>query len=170
MVVDQANMAQSQTLDCLAAGTDVWTIGGPSKIELVRVGDLVLSQHPETGELTFKPVLKTTVRPAGPLVQIRMAGETVASLGEIIETSGGHPFWVSGEGWVKARDVKSGQVLHGASGPVQVSCVDPGNTAETYNLVVADFNTYFVGSERVLSHDNTPRQSTRAIVPGLVEE
>jgi len=169
-VVDQAMTLPSQTLDCLAAGTVVWTIGGPSKIEQVRVGDLVLSQHPETGELAFKPVLKTTVRPAGPLVQIRVVGETVPSSGEIIQTSGGHPFCVSGEGWVKARNVKSGQVLHGASGPVQVSCVDPGNTAETYNLVVADFNTYFVGSERVLSHDNTPRQTTRAIVPGLVEE
>ena len=138
----------SHPLDCLAAGTPVWTIAGPAKIEQIRVGDMVLSQHPETGELAFKPVLKTTVRPAGPLVQIQIIGEANESLGETIQTSGGHPFWVSGEGWVKARQLKSGQVLHGAGGPVSISCVDPGVTGQTYNLVVADFHTYFAGSER----------------------
>ena len=39
--------------------------------------------------------------------------------------------------------------------------------AEAYNLVVADFNTYFVGETGILVHDNTPRLPTRATVPGL---
>ena len=40
--------------------------------------------------------------------------------------------------------------------------------AETYNLVVADFNTYFVGESGILVHDNTPRKPTRAVVPGML--
>jgi hypothetical protein len=32
---------------------------------------------------------------------------------------------------------------------------------------VADFHTYFVGDGRILSHDNTPRNPTNSIVPGL---
>ena len=39
-----------------------------------------------------------------------------------------------------------------------------------YNLVVADFHTYFVGHSKILSHDNTVRDATDAVVPGLVEE
>lgn len=146
--------------DCLAAGTLVWTAQGPRAIETTRIGDLVLAQHPETGELAYKPVLRTTTRPPGQLITIEAGGETC-------QTSGGHLFWVAGEGWVRSRDLQSGQILHGASGPVHVTSVGAGTEAETYNLIVADFNTYFVGSHKVLSHDNTIRQPTRAVVPGL---
>lgn len=150
----------SQRLDCLAAGTPVWTAKGPLAIEQIRVGDLVLSQHAETGELAYKPVLRTTVRPSGKLIRIQAAGEE-------LQTSGGHLFWVAGQGWTKSRNIQSGQILHTVSGPAYVSFVESGSEAETYNLVVADFNTYFVGDAKMLSHDNTVRTPTRAIVPGL---
>jgi hypothetical protein len=149
--------------DCLAAGTPVWTERGQIAIEQIRVGDLVLARDVDSGELAFKPVVRTTVRPAGPLVKITAGRET-------FETSGGHLFWVSGEGWVKSRKLQSGMVLHTASGPSRVSRVAEGSTAVTYNLVVADFNTYFVGQQKLLSHDNTVRRATSAVVPGLKPE
>jgi hypothetical protein len=150
--------------DCLAAGTLVWTDTGQTAIEQVRVGDLVLSQDPETGELAYKPVLRTTVRPEGPLVRVH----TVA--GEAFETSGGHLFWVAGEGWMRARELESGMELHGASGTARVSLTEDGPELETYNLIVADFHSYFVGEFRLLCHDNTVRRPTDALVPGLFEE
>jgi hypothetical protein len=153
----------SGALDCLAAGTQVWTLEGARAIESLRVGDLVLAQHPETGELAYKPILKTTIRPKGKLLRITIDGEQ-------LQTSGGHLFWVSGEGWVKSRNLQPGMVLHTASGLARVQAIEEGDIAETYNMVVADFNTYFVGNERTLSHDNTVRQATRAIVPGLTAE
>ena len=51
--------------DCLVAGTPVWTECGPVAIDKIRVGDLLLSQDVKTGELAFKPVLKTTTRRPG---------------------------------------------------------------------------------------------------------
>jgi len=152
---------EQYALDCLVAGTLVWTATGVTPVEHLRVGDLVLSQDPETGELAYKPVLRTTVRPEGKLVRITAGGET-------LETSGGHLFWVAGEGWVKARKLQSGQELHGVHGPVRVSAVEEGNEAKTYNVEVADFHTYFVGEGKILCHDNTVRQPTVAILPGLV--
>ena len=146
--------------DCLAAGTKVWTLNGPSSIETIKVGDLVLSQNVETGELLYKPVLKTTVRPAGRLVKATVANET-------IEASGGHLFWASGDGWAKARKLKSGTMLHALDGASSVSQVEEGRFDQTYNLVVADFNTYFVGEHKLLSHDNTIKRRTAAVVPGL---
>lgn len=149
------------THECLAAGTMISTAKGPWEIEKIRVGDLVLAQHPETGELAYKPVLRTTVRPKGQLIKLQAGSETCLC-------SGGHLFWVAGQGWVKSRELQSGQILHGASGPVHLSSVEFAGEAETYNLVVADFHTYFVGYRKVLSHDNSMRMPTRAMVPGLV--
>jgi hypothetical protein len=90
-------------------------------------------------------------------------------LNEYLETSGGHLFWVAGEGWTKSRELPSGSHLHTSRGIVTVSHVATGQTAETYNLVVADFHTYFAGESMILSHDNTVRQPTKATVPGLVQ-
>lgn len=150
----------TQALDCLAAGTLVWTDTGTRAIEAIQVGDLVLSQNPETGELSYQPVLDTTVRPAGELFAVLVGNEK-------IETSGGHLFWVAGDGWVKSRKLKSGSSIHAVDGAVSVNAVEPGSHAETYNLVVAENNSYFVGESRILCHDNTIRQPTDRVVPGL---
>jgi len=157
---ETADVQLSMPMDCLAAGTLVWSAKGRRPIEEIKVGDLVLSQDPETGELAYKPVLGTTIRPASRLVRIEAGSEQ-------IETSGGHLFWVSGEGWVKAREVKSGADLHSAHGTMRISSVERGKFEPTYNLIVADFHTYFIGRGRILSHDNTIREPTAAVVPGL---
>ena len=51
---------------CFAPGTKVWTQTGRQPIEQVNIGDLVLAQDVETGELTYKPVLAVTTRAPGP--------------------------------------------------------------------------------------------------------
>jgi intein/homing endonuclease len=84
-----------------------------------------------------------------------------------MRTTGGHPFWVAGQGWVKASDLRPGMRLHSVSGSVDVDSAGPDNSAETYNLVVADYHTYFAGQEFALTHDNTIRRATNAILPGL---
>lgn len=139
---------QGSSRDCLAAGTPVWTATGRIAIEKMQVGDLVLSQNPTTGELAYKPVLGVTVRPAAPLTQVRTDAETLRS-------SGGHPFWVDGYGWQKARNLKPGHELHGIACPALVTAATTVETEPTFNLIVADFHTYFVGNTRLLSHDNT---------------
>ena len=57
--------------ECFVAGTPVWTASGMRPIERIEPGDLVLTQDPESGELTYHPVLATTVRPAERLLKIR---------------------------------------------------------------------------------------------------
>jgi hypothetical protein len=147
--------------ECLIAGTPVWTDSGLVPIEQIQVGDRVLSQNPETGELAYKPVLRTTTRPPARLVKVVFDGEA-------LQSSGGHPFWVAGEGWLKARDLKPGTRLHTVSGTSEVWSAHPTGYEETHNLVVADFHTYFVTKAKILSHDNTIREPTDAVVPGLV--
>ena len=89
---------------CFAPGTPVWTATGATAIEKILPGDRVLSQDPETGELTYKPVLKVTLRSARPMLDLTVGDETIRS-------TRGHLFWVAGEGWLMAREMVAGQKL-----------------------------------------------------------
>ncbi len=149
---------------CFAGGTTVVTESGSRPIEEIQLGDRVLSQDVESGELAFKPVFKTTVRPPAPLLKI------TTDRGELICT-GGHPFWVNGENWLYARELQPGMRFHAVDGASEIHSVEnAGRQERAYNLIVADFHTYFVGNGRILSHDNTPRAPTNALVPGLMPD
>jgi hypothetical protein len=148
---------------CFAKGTLVWTPSGPAAIESIQVGDFVLSQDPDSGELTYQPVLATTVRPPVELLKIQTGTEWLAA-------TRGHRFWVNSEGWVMAKHLEAGKVLHTVSGGLTIDQLDSLPAADAYNLIVAGFHTYFVGRERVLVHDNTLPKPTTAIVPGLLHE
>lgn len=148
------------TASCFPFGTPILTITGSMPIEKVKVGDRVLSQNPQTGELAYKTVQGVTLRPASPLVEIGVGSES-------IRTTRGHPFWVNGQGWVLAKQLQVGQYLHGIGGAVPIDRLSEAPAAEAYNLVVSDFDTYFVGQQRLLVHDNLPLEETVAIVPGM---
>jgi hypothetical protein len=151
---------------CFARGTKVWTLTGPRAIDSIKPGDRVLSQNPDSGELAFKPVLAVTYRPPSVRVTIGVAGEKImATLG--------HPFWVAAEGWRMTKELKTGSRLQGLEGEFQVESLDrketPGPWDDgAFNLIVADFNTYFVGEHLLLVHDNTPRLPPTVAVPELL--
>ncbi|MCU0981384.1 MAG: polymorphic toxin-type HINT domain-containing protein, partial [Pirellulaceae bacterium] len=147
-------------MSCFARGTLIWTENALTPVEQVQPGDLVLSQDPDTGELAYKPVLQTTLRPPSPQRRICVEDEEIAA-------TLGHPFWGSGDGWRMAKELKSGQRLHALDGSWPIRQVDELPDAEAYNLVVDDFHTYFVGRLGLLVHDNNFRRPTTAVLPGL---
>lgn len=147
---------------CLIAGTPIWTDRGAVAVDEMQVGDRVLAQDPISGELAYKPVLRTTVRDKSALVYVTLRNENIVA-------SGGHPFWVAGRGWVNARRLEPGMLLHGVDGAVPIESVrieEEGNEP-VYNLVVEDFHDYFAGEAHLLLHDITPREPTRGPLPGL---
>ena len=154
---------RSSRLECLAPGTPVWTETGPVAIDLIKTGDLVLAQDARSGELRFAPVLAATNRPPELLLRLKLQGETVRS-------TGGHPFWVVGKGWIKARSLEPGMGLHTARGVVVLDSVEEeSEPTRAFNLIVDDLHSYFVGSHLILSHDNTVRLPVVNRVPGLQE-
>ena len=159
-VVTLAKAPLLQSCSCLVAGTPVWTELGPVAVEKIKIGDRVLACDCETGELMLKPVLKTIINPGKQIFRLRTKHET-------LEVTGGHVFWVSGKGWIKARQLQPGMRLHTLKGTVTLIDVDQHGKQDTYNLIVADFHSYFVGKDRILTHDNTIRKPTDCVVPGL---
>lgn len=145
---------------CLAKGTLVWTKTGQRRIETIELGDLVLAQDVESGELAFKPVIARTLRPPSEILRFTVGGES-------LRMTRGHPLWASGVGWRMAKELSDGAVLHGVTGSPRIEAIQSDGEEEAYNLVVADFNTYFVGQSGILVHDNTPHRSSPVVIPGV---
>jgi hypothetical protein len=149
---------------CLVAGTPIWTDRGPVAVEKMHIGDRVLAEDPISGELAYKLVLRTTVREVSEVIRVNLPGDQIVA-------SGGHPFWVAGSGWVHARHLEPGMLLHGVAGAIAIESVKIDDSANqtVYNLVVEDAHDYFAGKSRLLLHDTTPREPTRGPLPGLEE-
>jgi hypothetical protein len=145
---------------CFAKGTLVWTKAGKKPIETLAIGDFVLAQNVATGELKYQPILQVTLRPPSPMLKLSTEHGTIT-------TTLGHPFWVVGVGWTMSKNLGEDAILQGVSSPARLRAAETAEDAEAYNLVVADFNTYFVGESGLLVHDKTPRDSAHVAVPGV---
>jgi hypothetical protein len=146
--------------ECFVAGTPVWTKTGQRPIETLVLGDLVLAQDVDTGDLSYKPVIARTVRPPSEILKFSLGRDE-------LRTTKGHPIWIDGAGWRMAKELNEGAQLHSVTDELRVEKVEADGMAEAYNLVVADYGTYFVGRSGILVHDSTPRKPTRSILPGI---
>ncbi len=119
----------------------------------MQIGDRVLAQDADTGELAYKPVLGTTLRPPTEMVLVTTPDGAVRA-------TRGHPFWIVGKGWRMAKELAVGDRVHGLHGSATVTALERQPAEPAYNLAVADFATYFVGAGQILAHDSTARLPT----------
>ena len=136
--------------DCFAAGTMVKTEEGYKAIEEIEVGDKVWSWDEATGEQALKTVVQLFRNEKERIVHIEVAGEK-------IQTTLGHPFYVVGKGWVKAGELKSGDVLKlydGKEAEINSIYIKESKPVITYNFEVEDSHTYYVTQSDVLVHNS----------------
>ena len=137
---------------CFIAGTLVTTRSGFKPIEEIKIGDYVLSRNEETGEDSYKKVTDTLVRSTQEICTIEL--ET----GKIKSTTG-HLFMVKDKWWKAAVELVAGDILLTSDGKEQVvksiKVEEKGYPVTTYNLSVEDNHTFFVGTEKVLTHNTT---------------
>jgi hypothetical protein len=133
---------------CFGAGTPVRTLAGPRPIEDIREGDQVLSQDTATGALSYQPVVVAYHNPPNATYRITLDGGTIVATGI-------HRFWKAGKGWVMARDLKPGDPLRSVGGVETVRSVEPDRTQPVYNLQLTGGNSFFVGTQGILAHDNS---------------
>jgi hypothetical protein len=128
---------------CFAAGTPIQTPTGARPIESLRPSDLVWSrnEHDPHGPVEAKLVEEVFVR-QGIIWHLHIGGQ-------VIRTTGEHPFWVRDRGWVEAELLTSQDWLLDQSGHFvrveEVFCT--GEWELVYNVRVAEYHTYFVGCE-----------------------
>jgi len=134
---------------CFVVGTEILTVDGIKNIEDIRVGDWVIADDPTTpGEIEAKQVLETFVRETDALVDLYVDGE-------VISTTGEHPFWTPDLGWVEAKDLVVGSLLQTGDG--RIIDVDKVEKREgkfpVYNFKVEGIPTYFVSELGILVHN-----------------
>jgi hypothetical protein len=132
----------SPSKQCFAAGTPLLTPLGDQLIERLRVGDSVLARdenHP-AGPVEAKAVQQVFARQAR-LLHVHVGGQ-------VIRTTAEHPFFVYNRGWVVAGELQAGEELlgHDDRRTAVEEVFDTGEFETVYNLRVADYHTYFVGS------------------------
>lgn len=82
---------------------------------------------------------------------------TLTINGESIETTVGHKFYTTKNGWMSAGDLSEGDTVEladGSSGTVDsVEITELDEPVTVYNFCVMDFHTYYVGESEVLVHN-----------------
>jgi hypothetical protein len=140
---------------CFVAGTPVETATGLRAIETIRPGELVAAFDVLGGRRVMRPVRALERRFARGLVEVSL------SSGKTIVMSPEHQMWVAASGWVRASELTLADRLYDSDGREAslVSLVSrpagggaASSAVEVFNLVVEEFNTYYVGEDRVLVH------------------
>ena len=139
------------SMKCFVAGTMILTAEGLVAIENIKAGDKVLSQNPETGEISYKKVEVSFVNQANKLAHVTVNGETIISTHD-------HPYYVKNRGFVNACDLWIGAELIDRKGVIHpVEQIYRENLSEdsvnVYNFKVEDYHTYFVGNNCIWVHN-----------------
>lgn len=108
------------------------------------------AENPDTGECTLKRVVQLFRNEKYELVHVQVRGATIT-------TTAGHPFFVQGQGWIFAKDLKVGyqlKLLSGGTALVEaVEWEELSEPVTVYNFEVEEFHTYFVEIHGFLVHN-----------------
>ena len=81
------------------------SFGWERPIEEIEVGDRVWAWNEETGESELAEVVRLFERETLEVYTLHVG------VGEVLETTDEHPFWVVGRGWVEVEDLRPGDIL-----------------------------------------------------------
>lgn len=124
---------------------------GAAPIETIRAGDKVWAWNEETGHVSLKTVNETYVNEADELIHLTVKGKE-------IPTTPTHPFYSPVRGWLKAVDLRAGDILVLVNGEyvilelVQHEILE--SPVKVYNLNVDEDHTYYVSDDGVLVHNS----------------
>ena len=153
-------MSKVDIPDCFVAGTMVATEDGHKPIETIEVGDYVWATDEKTGETSLKQVVNTFINETTAVTHVTINGEVITST----QT---HPYYVVGRGWTLAGSLQAGDILVMLNGEKVVLELVQHEILETpvttYNFEVADFHTYYVGTNNVLVHNKCKVQISQKL-------
>ena len=137
--------------NCFLAGTLVQMADGSVKpIEKIVVGDKVATRNIATGKTEIKTVLKKTIRLVHDLIVLHFAEKKHGNEIDHVTATPGHPFYVSGKGFVLAGNLAVGNAIVTRAGPsvyvVQIKRVHSEKLVAVYNFTVQNDHTYFIGT------------------------
>lgn len=136
---------------CFIAGTNVITPSGAVHIEDIKAGDNVYTRNEKTNEIEIKKVLRTLDS------DYKLDTIKVYTRDASVEATLNHKFFEKNRGWVKAEELRMGDILiNNSNEELEINNIEriaSKGTQKVYNLEVADNHNYFVGFDCVLVHN-----------------
>ncbi|MDH3273691.1 MAG: polymorphic toxin-type HINT domain-containing protein [Gammaproteobacteria bacterium] len=150
---NRARGAAQRASCCFVAGTLVDTEDGLRPIEDIEVGDKVWARNVDTGETELKPVTDLIRRHERQIWIVDLKSEDGAT--SRFEATDDHPWWIPEQGWIGTAELRVGMAATTKNyRDTTITAVERTDRLDaTYNLTVADFETYFVGEILVLVHN-----------------
>ena len=151
---------------CFSGDTFVSIKNGLKRIDEINEGDYVLSKDVNSGTIDYRQVKKVYIKSTYEFVHLKLEGEE-------IRTTASHLFFTDSGWWKAAGNLKAGDRILTAKGELKEVTATSVETLQQperiYNLNVDEFHTYFVGSQRLLVHNNCTPQVTEAISHGNLD-
>src|SRR5512133_2021350 len=146
---------------CFVAGTPVLTPDGFKPIELINVGDEVLSRDESNGVLLIERVEAVNITPNMPVVGVEIEADDDSGSEWILATPG-HFFWTVDKYWTRADELAAGDdLLDAEQVPNRVLDVRPlGNADFVYSIGVPN-HSHFVGELAVWARN--PRKMQKRL-------
>jgi hypothetical protein len=136
---------------CFTAETLIHTKRGLVEIQYVSLGDEVLSKNIETGEISYKKVVKVYEKSTEKIVRLEIGNE-------IVETTENHLFFTDCGWWKKAESIEIGEKILGKDGTYEsVKTIERKHSDKPiaiFDLNIDENHTYFVGLVGALVHNN----------------
>ena len=133
---------------CFPPGTLILLADGSTKpIEDIVAGEFVLADDPEDSlEVDAYRVEGTVHNQTLRLIHVSVDFDGDGETDSVFRSTGLHPLWTQGSGWVNAEDIAVGDMLQDHyEDPIMVTEVSVVYAySETHNLSVQGVNTFFI--------------------------
>lgn len=143
--------------DCFIVGTLVLTSIGLVKIENIKEGDFVYAYDEKTKKKSLKVVAQIFRNKTKEWVHLFVKNPKTNKIQEIVCTPN-HRIYIKNKGWIKTIEIlENDKVLlyNGGEAVVVNKEVQKLENYETiYNFEVEELHNYFVGTEKVLVHND----------------
>lgn len=141
---------------CFIEETEISTPDGLKNIEDIRIGDKVCTLNMETKQIEVKKVIQTFKH----ILNTKICKIYIGT--ECIECTTDHTIYEKNRGWIKAIELKEGDILVSEDGENKkinrIEIIEDDNFINVYNFEVEDNHNYFVGNNKILVH-NPPEPS-----------
>lgn len=172
IVIVGASKLFERITDCFIAGTLVLTSVGLIKIEDIKEGDFVYAYDEKTKKKSLKTVAQIFRNKTKEWVHLFVKNPKTNKIQEIVCTPN-HRIYIKNKGWIKTIEIlENDKVLlyNGEEGCVISKEIQKLEDYETiYNFEVEELHNYFVGTEKVLVHNDCFPKDSNEIKTGNVK-
>lgn len=151
---------------CFLGDTEIETENGLRNIKYIQIGEKVLTYNEEIGKIEYKEVVDKLERSTRNVCIIKTSNDTISS-------TTGHLFMVKDRWWVSSSSINVGDEIQTSNGTyeevISKEIKLEGAINVTYNISLSENHTFFVGQDRILTHNTITKRECEKNLKKVLE-